>query len=186
MLASSAAFGRTTTYNSAESDIKMFSGALETFCLEHGRYPNQSEGLMALVTRPADVAESKWQPFLHNCAGLIRGVTITCIAFLASTIRARLTSFPWEKMECPKAMALIPTTSTVGMLPGLGRDITQASSHLGGSLYGLLDVSDWPGLHYSHGVAEALQNKQYMMHPHSSRKPPSVAGDEAAREYAPS
>ena len=69
MLVPSAAFGRTTTYGSAEMDIKMFSGALETFCLEHGRYPNQSEGLMALVTRPADVAESKWQPYFTQWRG---------------------------------------------------------------------------------------------------------------------
>ncbi len=69
MLVSSAAFGRSTTHGSAENEIRMFSGALETFRLEYGRYPNQSEGLIALVTRPADVAESKWRPYFTQLHG---------------------------------------------------------------------------------------------------------------------
>jgi general secretion pathway protein G len=52
----------------AETQIKMLKGALQTYRLDVGRYPTEEEGLMALVQKPADArAAAKWQgPYLDG------------------------------------------------------------------------------------------------------------------------
>jgi general secretion pathway protein G len=66
VLVSSAAFGTTTTYTRTHADMMRLSFALEAFRLELGRYPTQSEGLMALVIGPADVPKAKWEPYFKE------------------------------------------------------------------------------------------------------------------------
>jgi general secretion pathway protein G len=52
----------------AETQIKMLKGALQTYRLDVGRYPTDEEGLIALVQKPADArASAKWQgPYLDG------------------------------------------------------------------------------------------------------------------------
>jgi general secretion pathway protein G len=48
----------------ARSDLRMLSGALTQFRKERGRWPNNGEGLKALVERPGN-ASSRSQPVLQ-------------------------------------------------------------------------------------------------------------------------
>lgn len=52
----------------AETQIRMLKGALQTYRLDVGRYPTDEEGLIALVQKPADSrASAKWQgPYLDG------------------------------------------------------------------------------------------------------------------------
>ena len=59
-------FGRvdTSKVQTAETQIKMLRGALQTYRLDIGRYPSSKEGLAALVRAPADVASFWNGPYL--------------------------------------------------------------------------------------------------------------------------
>jgi general secretion pathway protein G len=52
----------------AEAQVKMFKGALETFRLDVGRFPTQAEGLLVLNQSPTDVgARTRWHgPYLDQ------------------------------------------------------------------------------------------------------------------------
>ncbi|HBD20983.1 MAG TPA: type II secretion system protein GspG [Arenimonas sp.] len=52
----------------AETQVRMLKGALETMRLDIGRFPTAEEGLQALVTRPADArAAGRWEgPYLDD------------------------------------------------------------------------------------------------------------------------
>lgn len=52
----------------AETQIKMLKGALETMRLDIGRFPSAEEGLQMLVTAPADAAmRTRWRgPYLDG------------------------------------------------------------------------------------------------------------------------
>jgi len=60
--------GRYTYRNSARSQIEMLSGAVELFVLAIGACPTNKQGLDALMTAPADLADkAKWQgPYLDK------------------------------------------------------------------------------------------------------------------------
>jgi general secretion pathway protein G len=52
-------------HKSAKIQVEAISGALELFYLDNARYPTETEGLKALVTRPASL--SAWNgPYLKN------------------------------------------------------------------------------------------------------------------------
>jgi general secretion pathway protein G len=69
------ALGRTTTWGSAEAEIKQFSGALETFRIEQGRYPTETEGLLVLIRGPdalvtrRDLNDSWGNPYVYRRPG---------------------------------------------------------------------------------------------------------------------
>jgi general secretion pathway protein G len=44
----------------AKSQIANIEGAIERFSIDCGRYPDDSEGLDALIVPPADMEEGKW------------------------------------------------------------------------------------------------------------------------------
>lgn len=49
----------------AKTQIELFGGALDSFYLDIGRYPNTSEGLGALLERPSNIEDTKWKgPYL--------------------------------------------------------------------------------------------------------------------------
>ena len=52
----------------AEAQVKMFKGALETFRLDVGRFPTQAEGLLVLNQPPTDErARARWHgPYLDQ------------------------------------------------------------------------------------------------------------------------
>jgi general secretion pathway protein G len=52
----------------AETQVKMLRGALETMRLDIGRFPNEQEGLQLLTTRPSDPKlAQRWQgPYLDE------------------------------------------------------------------------------------------------------------------------
>ncbi|HET6396415.1 MAG TPA: type II secretion system major pseudopilin GspG [Pseudoxanthomonas sp.] len=52
----------------AETQVRMLRGALETMRLDLGRFPTQDEGLQLLTARPADQAlAQRWQgPYLED------------------------------------------------------------------------------------------------------------------------
>ncbi|KAF1686621.1 type II secretion system protein GspG [Pseudoxanthomonas broegbernensis] len=52
----------------AETQVRMLRGALETMRLDLGRFPTQEEGLQLLTSRPADQAVGqRWQgPYLED------------------------------------------------------------------------------------------------------------------------
>ena len=56
----------------AQTQIKMIRGALETFRLDVGRFPTESEGLAVLYTRPQDEkVKSLWNgPYLDDSVPL--------------------------------------------------------------------------------------------------------------------
>ena len=61
-------FGRVDSakVKTAETQIRMLRGALQTFRLDVGRYPTNEEGLAALV-RPASTAGERWSgPYLDG------------------------------------------------------------------------------------------------------------------------
>lgn len=61
-------FGRADTarVQTAQAQIKMLKGALDTFRFDTGRYPTNEEGLAILINPPADpVLKNKWKgPYL--------------------------------------------------------------------------------------------------------------------------
>lgn len=63
-------FGRvdSSKVKTAEAQIKMFKGALETFRLDVGRFPTQAEGLLVLNQPPTDArARPRWHgPYLDQ------------------------------------------------------------------------------------------------------------------------
>ena len=63
-------FGRvdTSKVQTAEVQVKMLKGALETFRLDVGRLPTQAEGLMALNVAPGEErAKARWRgPYLDG------------------------------------------------------------------------------------------------------------------------
>ena len=63
-------FGRidSSKVQTAAAQIKMFKGSLETFRLDIGRFPSQTEGLGALNQAPADErAKARWRgPYLDQ------------------------------------------------------------------------------------------------------------------------
>lgn len=50
----------------AETQIKMYHNALQTYRLDIGRYPSTEQGLLALMEAPADVAEYWKGPYLSS------------------------------------------------------------------------------------------------------------------------
>ncbi len=52
----------------AETQVRMLKGALETMRLDIGRFPTEQEGLQALVTKPADErVATRWEgPYLDD------------------------------------------------------------------------------------------------------------------------
>jgi general secretion pathway protein G len=58
----------TSKVQTAQTQVKMLKGALETMRLDIGRFPSQSEGLAILNTMPgADDARAKWKgPYLDE------------------------------------------------------------------------------------------------------------------------
>lgn len=50
----------------AETQVKMLRGALQTYRLDIGNYPSSSEGLNALMQPPPDVAEYWEGPYLED------------------------------------------------------------------------------------------------------------------------
>ncbi|WP_374602788.1 type II secretion system major pseudopilin GspG [Arenimonas sp.] len=52
----------------AETQVRMLKGALETMRLDIGRFPTEQEGLQALVTKPADERVApRWEgPYLDD------------------------------------------------------------------------------------------------------------------------
>lgn len=54
--------------DTAETQVKMLRGALQTMRLDTGRFPTAEEGLRALVEKPADPAlERRWRgPYLDD------------------------------------------------------------------------------------------------------------------------
>lgn len=51
----------------AETQVKMLRGALETMRLDLGRFPSEQEGLRLLTNAPAGGAESRWQgPYIDD------------------------------------------------------------------------------------------------------------------------
>lgn len=64
-------FGNVERANQAQAKAKMeqLAGQLEIMRLEVGRYPNSSEGLASLVTKPAGM--EKWNgPYIKDAAAL--------------------------------------------------------------------------------------------------------------------
>ena len=61
-------FGRVdaSKVQTAETQIKMFRGALQAYRLDVGRYPSTSEGLAALIRAPAESAEFWNGPYLED------------------------------------------------------------------------------------------------------------------------
>lgn len=63
-------FGRvdSSKVQTAQAQIKMFKGSLETFRLDVGRFPTQAEGLAALNQAPAEErAKARWRgPYLDQ------------------------------------------------------------------------------------------------------------------------
>ena len=61
-------FGRvdSSKVQTAETQIKMFRGALQAYRLDVGRYPSSAEGLAALVRPPAEAAEHWQGPYLDD------------------------------------------------------------------------------------------------------------------------
>ncbi len=63
-------FGRvdTSKVKTAEVQIKMFKGSLETFRLDVGRFPTQAEGLVVLTQAPTDErARASWRgPYIDQ------------------------------------------------------------------------------------------------------------------------
>jgi general secretion pathway protein G len=63
-------FGRvdSSKIKTAEVQVKMFKGALETFRLDVGRLPTQAEGLLVLNQAPTDErAKARWRgPYLDQ------------------------------------------------------------------------------------------------------------------------
>jgi len=63
-------FGRvdTSKVKTAEVQIKMFKGSLETFRLDVGRFPTQAEGLLVLNQAPTEErARARWRgPYLDQ------------------------------------------------------------------------------------------------------------------------
>lgn len=56
--------------DTAKIQIKNIEAALDLYRLDAGRYPSQSEGLQALIDKPAGV--SKWRgPYLKSAEGLL-------------------------------------------------------------------------------------------------------------------
>lgn len=58
----------TSKIKTAEVQIKMFKGAVETFRLDVGRFPTQAEGLLVLNQAPTDeFARARWRgPYLDE------------------------------------------------------------------------------------------------------------------------
>lgn len=63
-------FGRvdSSKVKTAEVQVKMFKGSLETFRLDVGRFPTPAEGLLALNTAPSEErAKARWRgPYLDQ------------------------------------------------------------------------------------------------------------------------
>ncbi len=61
-------FGRvdTSKVQVAETQIKMFRGALQAYRLDIGRYPSSDEGLAALMRAPQEVASFWHGPYLED------------------------------------------------------------------------------------------------------------------------
>ena len=61
-------FGRvdSSKVQTAETQIKMFRGALQAYRLDVGRFPSTAEGLAALVRSPADSSEFWKGPYLDD------------------------------------------------------------------------------------------------------------------------
>jgi general secretion pathway protein G len=61
-------FGRvdSSKVKTAETQVKMIRGALQTYRLDIGNYPNTSEGLNALMRPPAAVAQYWEGPYLED------------------------------------------------------------------------------------------------------------------------
>ena len=51
---------------STEAQMSSLESAVESFKLDHGRYPTQEEGLGALIIRPSDIEEADWKPYLSK------------------------------------------------------------------------------------------------------------------------
>ena len=61
--------GEDARIKAAENQIGTFKTALKTFQLHTGRFPTTSEGLEALIVRPTDIKDTKWQgPYLDATA----------------------------------------------------------------------------------------------------------------------
>ena len=61
-------FGRvdSSKVQTAETQIKMFRGALQAYRLDVGRFPSTTEGLAALTRPPAEAAEFWKGPYLED------------------------------------------------------------------------------------------------------------------------
>ncbi len=61
-------FGRVdaSKVQAAETQIKMLRGALQTYRLDIGAYPSTAEGLEALMSPPAEIAEYWHGPYLED------------------------------------------------------------------------------------------------------------------------
>ena len=61
-------FGRVdaSKVQTAETQIKMLRGALQTYRLDIGAYPSTAEGLEALMSPPAEIAEYWHGPYLED------------------------------------------------------------------------------------------------------------------------
>ena len=61
-------FGRvdSSKVQTAETQIKMFRGALQAYRLDVGRFPSTAEGLAALIRPPAEASEFWSGPYLED------------------------------------------------------------------------------------------------------------------------
>ncbi|KAA8716019.1 MULTISPECIES: type II secretion system major pseudopilin GspG [Pseudomonas syringae group] len=50
----------------ARQDVAGLMQALKLYRLDHGAYPNQSQGLKVLVERPANVNKSNWRAYVER------------------------------------------------------------------------------------------------------------------------
>ncbi|KPC33675.1 Type II secretion pathway protein XcpT [Pseudomonas syringae pv. cilantro] len=50
----------------ARQDVAGLMQALKLYRLDHGTYPNQSQGLKVLVERPANVNKSNWRAYVER------------------------------------------------------------------------------------------------------------------------
>ena len=61
-------FGRVdaSKVQTAQTQVKMLRGALQTYRLDIGTYPSSAEGLAALMSPPADIADYWRGPYLED------------------------------------------------------------------------------------------------------------------------
>jgi general secretion pathway protein G len=60
------AIASSTQAGRAENEVKQLRAALECFKLDHGHYPSQQEGLLALVNKPATISAPQWEPYFRD------------------------------------------------------------------------------------------------------------------------